>query len=250
MPERAVALVDVVDDDAHAVDVDDVRQVRLLALHLQIDAVEMLLARHDARGDLGVRQRFGELRLDLAQQLALVAFGAPQRALEHFVAIRVEGLEAQVFELELDRVDAEPIRDRRVDVERLARDAPLLLDGQRLDRAHVVRSIGELDEDDAQILRHREQHLAEALGLRLGRAVELQVVDLADAVDEQRDVVAEALLDFRQRARRVLDDVVQQRRLDRARSRGAGRPESRLRRRDERCRDRRCAAAGLGAPWR
>ena len=43
-----------------------------------------------------------------------------------------------------------------------------------------------------------------------------QVIDLADAVDEQRDVVAEALLDLRQRARRVLDDVVQQRRFDRA----------------------------------
>ncbi len=61
-----------------------------------------------------------------------------------------------------------------------------------LDRAHVVRTVGELHEDDAQVLRHREQHLAEAFGLRLGRAVETQVVDLADAVDEQRDVVAEA----------------------------------------------------------
>ena len=125
-------------------------------------------------------------------------------------------MKPEILELELDRVHAEPIRDRRVDVERLARDAPLLLDRQRGDRAHVVRAIGELHEDDAQVLRHREQHLAEALGLRLGRAVELEVVDLADAVDEQRDVVAEPLLDLRQRARRVLDDVVQQRSLDRA----------------------------------
>jgi hypothetical protein len=86
---------------------------------------------------------------------------------------------------------------------------PLLLDRQRADRAHVVSAIGELDEDDSQILRHREQHLAEALGLRLGGAVELQVIDLADAVDEQRDVVTEPLLDLGQRVRRVLDDVVQ-----------------------------------------
>ena len=153
---------------------------------------------------------------DLAQQLALVAFGAPQRALEHFVAIRVDSLEAEVFELELDRIHAEPVRDRRVDVERLARDAPLLLDGQRLDRPHVVGPIRELDEDDAQILRHREQHLAEALGLRLGGAVEAQVIDLADTIDEQRNVVAEPFLNLGQRARRVLDDVVQQRGLDRA----------------------------------
>ena len=45
---------------------------------------------------------------------------------------------------------------------------------------------------------------------------ETQMIDLADAVDEQSYVVAEALLDLGQRARRVLDDVVQQRRFDRA----------------------------------
>ena len=107
-------------------------EMRLFALHLEIDAVEMLLARHDARWNLGVRERLGELAFDLAQQLALVALRAPQRALEHLVAIRIERLEAQVLELELDRVHAEPVRDRRVDVERLARDAPLLLDRQRV----------------------------------------------------------------------------------------------------------------------
>jgi hypothetical protein len=52
--------------------------------------------------------------------------------------------------------------------------------------------------------------------LRFGRTVESQMIDLADAVDEQRDVVAEPFLNLRQRARRILDDVVQQRRLDRA----------------------------------
>ena len=52
--------------------------------------------------------------------------------------------------------------------------------------------------------------------MRFGRTVESQMIDLADAVDEQRDVVAETFLNLRQRARRVLDDVVQQRRLDRA----------------------------------
>ena len=216
MPERAVTTVDVVDDDAHAVDVDDIREVRLFAVHLEIDAVQMLFARYDSGRNLGVRERLGEPAFDLPQQLALVALRAPQRALEHLVAVRIERLESQVLELELDRVHAEPVRDRRVDVERLARDPPLLLDRQRGNRAHVVRAIGELHENDAQVLGHREQHLAEALGLRLGRAIELEVVDLADAVDEQRDVVAEPLLDLRQCAGRVLDDVVQQRSLDRA----------------------------------
>src|SRR5882672_764299 len=207
--ERAVAAVDVGHDDAHAVYVDDVREMRVLALHLEIDAVEVLFARVHARGDLRVRQRLPELALDLTEQLPLITLRAPQRALQHLVAIRIERLEAELLELDLEGVDAEPIRDRRVDVERLTRDAPLLLYRQRADRAHVVRAVGELHEDHAQILRHREQHLAEALGLRLGRAIEAQMVDLAHAVDEARHVLAEFLLDVLDRAAGVLDDVVQ-----------------------------------------
>ena len=146
-----------------------------------------------------------------------VPYGAPQRALQHAIAERIERLEAELLELDLQAVDAEPVRDRCVDVERLARDPALLVDGQRLNRAHVVGSVRELDENHAQIFRHCEQHLAEALGLRLCGAVEAQVIDLAHAVDEQRDVVAEPLLYFCQRAARVLDHVVQQSGFDRAR---------------------------------
>ena len=215
--ERAIAAVDIRHDDTQAVDVDDVRQVRLLALHLQVDAVQVLLARVHARRNLRLGEALRELALDLAQQLTLIALRAAQGALQHAVAERVERLEAEILELDLQRVDAEPVRYRGVDVERLPRDPALFLERQRLDRAHVVRAVGELHEDHAQVFRHREQHLAEALGLRLGRAVEAQVIDLADAVYEQRDVFAEAALDVAERARGVLEHVVQQRGFDRAR---------------------------------
>jgi hypothetical protein len=61
----------------------------------------------------------------------------------------------------------------------------------RLDRAHVVRAVGELHEDDAQVSRHREQHLAEAFRLRFLAALELDLVELGDGVDELGDVLAE-----------------------------------------------------------
>src|SRR5690606_4007883 len=158
-----------------------------------VDAVKVLLAARHARRDPARGELVDETRLDAPQRLTLRAAGAAQRALEHAIAERVERPEAEILELDLEAIDTEPIRDRRVDLERLARDAPLLVERQRADRAHVVSAIGELDEHDAQILHHREEHLAEALGLRLGRAVEAEPVELADAVDEERDVVTEAL---------------------------------------------------------
>ena len=62
-----------------------------------------------------------------------------------------------------------------------------------------MQAIGELDEDDANVLDHREHHFAEALGLGFGPRTELDLVELADAVDEQCDFRAEAFLDLSDR---------------------------------------------------
>jgi hypothetical protein len=119
--------------------------------------------------------------------------------------------EREVLELPLHRVDAEPVRDRRVDLEGLLGLLDLLLLRHGADRAHVVQAIGELDEDDPDVRGHRDHHLAVVLGLRLVAARERDAGELRDAVDERRDLVAEALADLLERGARVLDRVVQQR---------------------------------------
>jgi hypothetical protein len=99
--------------------------------------------------------------------------------------------EREVFELLVDAVQSEPVSDRRVDLDGLARDAATL---DRLDRAqgaHVVEPIGKLDQDDAHIARHREQHLAEVLGLRFFLGLELDLVEFGDAVYQLCDGLAE-----------------------------------------------------------
>ena len=64
------------------------------------------------------------------------------------------------------------MRERRVDLERLLRLLHLLLLAEVLDRAQVVEAVGELDQDDADVLRHRDDHLAVVLGLGLLAALE------------------------------------------------------------------------------
>ena len=126
-------------------------------------------------------------------------------------------LEAQVLEQHLETVDAEAVGDRCVDVERLAGDAGALLGGHGAEGLHVVQPVGELDEDDANVLDHRQHHLAKAFRLRLGPAAKLDLVEFADAVDEAGDLGAELLLDVFERSLGVLDRVVQDRRGDRLR---------------------------------
>ena len=81
--------------------------------------------------------------------------------------LRLEGLEREVLELPLDLPDAEALGERRVDLEGLARDPELLLRREGGEGAHVVQAVGELDEDDADVLGHRQEHLPDVLGLLL-----------------------------------------------------------------------------------
>ena len=62
--------------------------------------------------------------------LALLALLVDQ-ALDLLVLARVQRGEGEILELPLDRVDAEPMRDRRVDLQGLLGLVDLLLLGQR-----------------------------------------------------------------------------------------------------------------------
>ena len=105
--------------------------------------------------------------------------------------------------------------ERRVDLERLARLLDLLLLRQRLERAHVVEAVGELDQDDPDVRGHRDHHLAVVLGLVLVAALEGDPGQLGDAVDELGDRLAELLADLVEARAGVLDRVVEERRAER-----------------------------------
>ena len=78
------------------------------------------------------------------------------------------------------------------------------------ERAHVVQAVGELDQQDADVLGHRDQHLAEALGLAFARRGELDLRDLGEALDQEADLVAEEAADLARRGEGVLERVVEQ----------------------------------------
>ena len=160
-----------------------------------------------------------ELALEDVRRLVdvLLAVGAPlgDHRLDLGVLARMQRLEREVLELPLQRVDAEAVRERCVDLERLARLLHLLLLAEVLDRAQVVEPVGELDQDHADVLRHRDDQLPVVLGLGVLAALELDPGQLRDALDEVGDLVAELVLDLLGLVLGVLDDVVEERGGDR-----------------------------------
>ena len=107
------------------------------------------------------------------------------------------------------------MRDRRVDLDRLARDRLLLGRRQAGQRAHVVQAVGQLDDDHPNVLGHRQEHLAQVLDLRVFLGLIGDAGQFGDAVDQRGDLVAEILGDLLVGEEGVLDDVVQQRGRDR-----------------------------------
>ena len=209
-PDRAVAVLDRADDHPHRGQVEDLVELAALLRHLRVDRVEVL----GAAGDLGLDPELAELVAEEAAglgdvDLALVALLGDE-LLDLGVLARVKGGEGEVLQLPFDRVDTEPVGQRRVDLQRLARYRELLLLRQGAERAHVVEAVGQLDQDHPDVGGHRDHHLAVVLRLPLVAALEGDPGQLRDAVDQLRDLLAELLADLVEAGAGVLDRVVEQ----------------------------------------
>ena len=210
-----VAVLLGVHQDAHGDQVHDLVEGLVLGLHLFIDGVEVLRA----TVDLALDARLGEPGLQLLghlgdQLLPLLPLHAHQ-AHQLIVALGIDVAQGQVLQLPLDGVHAQPVRQRRVDVQRLTGDGHLALGLLVLQRAHIVQPIRQLDQHHANVLGHGQEHLAQGLRLSLLAVGEVQLAQLGHAVHQQGHLVAKQLPDAVQRAAlHILHAVVQQPRGD------------------------------------
>jgi len=207
--EHGVAVADRLDEDPHADEVVDIVELATADDHLLVHGVEVL--RTTGHGGLDASALDISLELVDHSREVLVARRGPLRheSLDLVVHLGIERAESEIFQLPLHGVDPEPVRQRRIDLESLPRLFLLLLRRHESQRAHVVESIRQLDDEHADVARHSHDHLADRLrrgGLAVGHPVELR-----HAVDQVGYLVAEVLAEFVEGVARVLDRVVQER---------------------------------------
>ena len=212
--ENIVAVGNIVHDDAERAEIEDLVQTALLRIHLAVNAVGMLDAALHRCADAVLREPVGDLLFDIGHELVEHVRLAVEVGDDLTVAVRVEIFEREVLELPLHLLQAEPVGDGRIDLHRFERLFELLLRDHVFHRAHIVQPVGDLDEDDADVLRHRHEHFAEVFHLLVLAARELHAGELCDALHDIGYLAAELPGDVLVGDGGVLNAVVQQRRDD------------------------------------
>ena len=73
-----------------------------------------------------------------------------------------------------------------------------------------MQAVGQLDQDDPDIVDHGQQHLADAFGLALLARGQVQLAQFGDAIHAAGHLIPKLLADLFERCRGVFDDVVEQ----------------------------------------
>ena len=131
-----------------------------------------------------------------------------------FEGFGIQVAEGEVFKFAANFAHAEPVGDGSIDFDGFARDALSPLVAQVAERAHVMQTIRQLHDDDANVIHHGQQHFAKAFRLPLFGGEVMQLAQLGDAVDTPRDLFAEALADLVDGHAGVFHQVVQDAGLD------------------------------------
>jgi hypothetical protein len=163
--ERAVAILDRVDDDAEAEDVGELLEGQRLGLHLAEHRPRLLLPALHAGLDRMLFEQGRQRLLDLGQHIliALEDLGEPRG--DSAVGFRIDVAKGDLLQLLTHALHAHAAGQRRIDVHRLLGDAQAFGLRHMVEGAHVVQAVGELDQEHAHVLRDRQQELAQVLRL-------------------------------------------------------------------------------------
>jgi len=121
----------------------------------------VLLAAGDFGNEAVVREIELKAQTDAVDEVAARFGQLLQAAGDRREGIGLELAKCQCLHLGHHLVHADPLGERRVNIHRLAGDAAALLFRRNVvERAHIVQPVGELHEQDADVVRQGQQELS------------------------------------------------------------------------------------------
>lgn len=199
-------------DDADGYQIIDALDIHVVSAKFLVEAVESFGSPFDVEDADAV---FGEAAADTGDASVKIGIAFAHVFFHEgecfFVGFGVEVFEGEIFEFAFDFADTETVGDRSEYFHGFACDAELLFRREVVECAHVVQAIGEFDNHDANVFRHREEHFAEIFEVVFfARTAEANFSELGDAVDEHGDFIAKLRADGFEGNRCVFGNIMQE----------------------------------------
>ena len=209
--KRRITVLDGLYQNADRKQIVDLIDVFILIDHLFINTEKVLCPAVHMRGDPGIVHVLLHLCHDTSDKIISCALA--QRNLLHQLIIdfRLQILQRQVIQLDFHLGDTEPLCDRGINIHRLARLLDLLFPRHVFQRTHIVKTVGKLDQNDPDILCHRQKHFSQILRLNLHLIRRVgQLTQLRHAIYQESNLLVELSGQILQGHPGILHRVVEQ----------------------------------------
>ncbi len=208
--EDGIAVLLRVGDDPQCHQVIDLVEGVMLVMHLLVDRVDALDPVGDGKGNLGRLQDLHKFVLGLGESLVGVVFRRMDLCFDLLVVFSVDIPQGEVFHFGLNLIKTKPVGYRDIDVECLLGDADLLCLRLELEGSHVMKPVGQLDDDDTDILGHGNENLAVVFRREFDVLVIRKTGDLGQSLDQVGNFVSEFPLDVGLGGVGVFDGVMKE----------------------------------------
>ena len=162
-----IAVLHCLHNDTHSEEIIDLIQRLMLVLHLLVDTEKMLYTAIDFRIDPRIFNMFTDFIHNTLDIFFTDALTDSDLIHQIIIDIRLQILQRQVIQFDLQFADTKSLGDGAINLQCLLGNPLLALRRLVLQRAHIVQTIRQFDHNDADILRHGEEHLTQILCLHL-----------------------------------------------------------------------------------
>ena len=107
------------------------------------------------------------------------------------IFIRMQVMEAQIFQLPFDIVNTKTVSQRSIYFYRFSCYTLLLVLAEYAERTHIVKSVSQFYNDNSDILSHRQEHFPEVFQLLIFLILVMELRKFRDTVYKKRNFISE-----------------------------------------------------------
>ena len=189
----------------HSADIINFMNRLVLCIHFTVNGIYMLNPCRNGMLNIPFHQLCADTLFDPHKELFLLFTLLLQAVDNLIIADGIQTFQRKVFKLPFDALHPQAVRDWRINLHGFQCLVPLFFLREELEGTRIVQPVRQLDQDHADILRHRHKHFAKVLFLGV-----LQHPQPGNAIHQLSNRCAEFVLNFLIAEFGILNAVMQQ----------------------------------------